>query len=78
MIAPYLKQQGLPFPNDPFCPENAEYALLCLEEETWNTIVRHAITEGTYTHTTGDALIDSMERAFEEGADFNDLIKQFE
>jgi len=54
--------------------ENAEYALLCLDDEGWNTVLRTAISEGTYKQSTGVKFIDELEHAFEEGADFNDLI----
>lgn len=78
LIAPHLKQQGLPCPNDPLAPENAEYALLCLDNEEWNSILRIAISEGNYKQSTGSAFFDEIEQAFEQGADFNELIrKQF-
>jgi hypothetical protein len=73
---PYLKKQGLPHPLDPLAPENAEHALLCLDDERWNTIIRTAMIDGTHKQSTGVAFIDDLERAFEQGADFNDLIKQ--
>lgn len=74
---PYLKQQGLPHPDDVLAPENIEYALLCLDDEGWNTVVRTAINEGKHKQSTGVAFFDELEDAFEKGADFNDLIKRF-
>ena len=76
LIAPYLKQQGLPHPDEPLAPENSEYALMCLDDEGWNTILRTAMINSTYKHSTGVAFIDDLERAFEQGADFNELIRQ--
>ena len=74
----HLRKQGLPYPNEPLAPENAEYALLCLENDQWNSILRIAISEGKHRQTTGNALFDELEQAFEQGADFNELIrKQF-
>ncbi len=32
--------------------------------------------DGTHKQSTGVAFIDDLERAFEQGADFSDLIKQ--
>ena len=78
LIAPHLKKRGLPYPDDPLAPENAEYGLLCLDNEQWNSILRIAISEGRHRQSTGNALFDELEQAFEQGADFNELIrKQF-
>ena len=76
LIAPHLIKQGLPHPRDPLAPENAEYALICLDDEGWNTVLRTAITEGTYKQSTGVQIFDDLERAFEQGADFDELISK--
>jgi hypothetical protein len=66
----------LPHPRDPLAPENAEHALICLDDEGWNTVVRTAINEGKYKQSTGVKFFDELEHAFEQGADFNELINQ--
>jgi hypothetical protein len=66
----------LPHPRDPLAPENAEYALTCLDDEGWNSVIRTAIVQGNYKQSTGVKLFDDLESAFEQGADFDELISK--
>lgn len=75
-IAPYLKQQGLPNKEDLLAPENYQFALLCLDKETWSSFIRQSIVSGNTPLSTGSQLVDSFEKALHDGADFHDLVKK--
>lgn len=72
--------QKLPNPEDLYCVENIEHALLCVDEERWNIIQREAIINGTLKPELGvsssESLFDDLEQAFENGEDFHAIIQQ--
>lgn len=76
LTLPLLKQLPLPNPIDIFSPENYERILLVADKELWNTILQHSIMSGVTKLSSGDAQIDMLEEALNEGADFHDIIKQ--
>lgn len=76
LLAPFLRKNNLPDHEDLFSIENVEYALLCLEQESFDEVYRNSIIKTQAPISTGDERLDEIEKAFAEGADLNDLIKQ--
>ena len=66
---------SLPNKEDLTSWENIEFTLLCLDEEMWNNVLRESMINKT--HSTGFKAFDQLEKALEEGQDFNDLIAKF-
>lgn len=78
MIVQYLIQQGLPNKTDAFAFENVEYALLCLDSENWNKILKQSMIDEQIKLQSNVAFINEIETALRKGESFNDLInKQF-
>lgn len=75
-IAPYLKDQGLPDRQNILSLENYEYALLCLDKETWSRLLQQSIVSGNTNISTGSRMIDELEAALSKGDDFHDLIER--
>lgn len=69
---------GLPNKRDYFCNENIEFALLTLDSDLWDQIVKDALINQEIKLNSDDNFINEMEKALNEGEDFNAILKRFD
>jgi|TARA_R100000455_G_C6247136_1_gene104613 hypothetical protein len=69
---------GLPNKRDYFCNENIEFALLTLDSDLWDQIVKDALINQKIKLNSEDNFINEMEKALNEGEDFNAILKRFD
>ncbi len=67
----------LPNQNDLFAKENIEFALLTLDNESWDNIIKETLINEQIELNSNDKFINEMEQALREGADFNAIIERF-
>jgi len=68
----------LPNKRDYFCNENIEFALLTLDSDLWDQIVKDALINQEIKLNSDDNFINEMEKALNEGEDFNAILKRFD
>ena len=69
---------GLPNKNDYFCNENIEFALLTVDDNLWDQILKDALINQQIKLNSEDDFINEMEKALSEGEDFNAILKRFD
>ena len=69
---------GLPNKNDLYAKENIEFALLTLDNESWENIIKETLINEQIELNSNDKFINEMEQALREGADFNGIIERFD
>ncbi len=70
----------MPLPNkaDFFANENIEFALLTLDDKSWNNIIKETLINEQIELNSNDQFINQMEQALKEGEDFNAIIERFD
>jgi len=76
LVVPFLRDKGLPNPDEYYAPENLEFVLFCLDEEGWNNLERQSIIDGNLNSPISNSMFDDLERAFEDGEDLYEQLKQ--
>lgn len=72
----HLLKSQLPDLKDILSYENYEFTLLCMEHDAWSSLLQRSMIEGNTSVSTGSALVDELEAALQEGADFHDIIQR--
>lgn len=70
----------MPLPNkaDFFANENIEFALLTLDDKSWDNIIKETLINEQIELNSNDQFINQMEQALKEGEDFNAIIERFD
>ena len=69
---------GLPNKNDLYAKENIEFALLTLDNESWENIIKETLINEQIELNSNDEFINQMEQALREGEDFNAILQRFD
>ena len=72
LVVTHLRKQELPNKEDLTSWENVQFSLLCLNQEMWNNVYRESMINKK--HSTGLKAFDEIEKALEEGHNFNELL----
>lgn len=80
LVRPHLEKQGLPIKDLDYLldPINVEYALLCLEEETFNEVFNPEISLIGNKAITKDNQINKLEELFAQGAETVNMLEALE
>ena len=68
---------NLPSQNDLFSRDNIEFALLTLDNDSWENIIKETLINEQIELNSNNKFINEMEKALREGADFNAIIERF-
>lgn len=76
LLQTHLSKSPLPDTNDLLSYENYEFALLCMDKDSWSSLLQRSMIEGNTAISTGSAIVDELEAALQEGEDFHDIIQR--
>lgn len=68
----------LPNQRDLYAKENVEFALLTLDNESWDRIIKETLINEQIELNSNDEFINQMEQALREGEDFNAILQRFD
>lgn len=68
----------LPNQRDLYSKENIEFALLTLDDESWDRIIKETLINEQIELNSNDEFINQMEQALKEGEDFNAILQRFD
>ena len=68
----------LPNQRDLYAKENVEFALLTLDNESWDRIIKETLINEQMELNSNDEFINQMEQALKEGEDFNAILQRFD
>ncbi len=69
---------SLPNQHDLYASENVEFALLTLNNESWDNIIKETLINEQIELNSNDEFINQMEQALREGEDFNAILNRFD